>query len=239
MHWILVPKAFFFSGTLGNLSNHDDDGNKNPTNLHICQWKTVFLHPFVRAFFTFWHSEDVLFLSTTWNDQFCSCVDDVSIWWQMFNFVLFCPKRRFQFNSRIARTHFWSITTLNNWKIIAEKRSYIFTWRSRFRWRRVCLSSLVVNCELTHLIKIYSLSLTSWRVLSALINLTSLSRRPNYLVRPTNHTLISPFWIYDRNTIVEMMFVRQTCLFARDLFLVRFIENPSLSSLPLECFLDI
>ena len=25
-------------------SNHDDDGNKNPTNLHIWQWKTVFLH---------------------------------------------------------------------------------------------------------------------------------------------------------------------------------------------------
>ena len=22
---------------LGSLSNHDDDGNKNPTNLHICQ----------------------------------------------------------------------------------------------------------------------------------------------------------------------------------------------------------
>ena len=29
---------------LGSLSNHDDDGNKNPTNLHIRQWKTVFLH---------------------------------------------------------------------------------------------------------------------------------------------------------------------------------------------------
>ena len=30
--------------TLGSLSNHDDDGNKNPTNLHIWQWKTGFLH---------------------------------------------------------------------------------------------------------------------------------------------------------------------------------------------------
>ena len=29
---------------LGNLRNHDDDGNKNPTNLHIWQWKTVFLY---------------------------------------------------------------------------------------------------------------------------------------------------------------------------------------------------
>ena len=29
---------------IGSISNHDDDGNKNPTNLHIWQWKTVFLH---------------------------------------------------------------------------------------------------------------------------------------------------------------------------------------------------
>ena len=29
---------------IGSLSNHDDDGNKNPTNLHIWEWKTVCLH---------------------------------------------------------------------------------------------------------------------------------------------------------------------------------------------------
>ena len=29
---------------IGSLCNHDDDGNKSPTNLHIWQWKTVFLH---------------------------------------------------------------------------------------------------------------------------------------------------------------------------------------------------
>ena len=60
----------------------------------------------------------------------------------MFNFVFLCPKRWSQFNSRIVRTHFSSIMTLNNWKIITETRSYIFRWRSRFRRRRVCLSSL-------------------------------------------------------------------------------------------------
>ena len=98
---------------------------------------------FARAFFMFWHFEDVLVLSTTWNDLFCSCVDDMSIWLQMFNFVLLCPKRWFQSNSRLARTHFSSIMTLNNWKMIAETRSYIFRWRSRFRRRRVCLSSLI------------------------------------------------------------------------------------------------
>ena len=32
---------------------------------------------FARASFIFWHFEDVLVLSTTWNDLFCSCVDDV------------------------------------------------------------------------------------------------------------------------------------------------------------------
>ena len=97
---------------------------------------------FARAYFIFWQFEDVLVLSTTWNDMFCSCVDDVSIWWQMFNFVFLCPKRLFQFNSRTVRTHFSSITTLNNEKLIAETRSYIFRWRSRFHRRRVCLSSL-------------------------------------------------------------------------------------------------
>ena len=107
--------------------------------------KNIIFARFARAFFIFWHFEDVLVLSTTWNDLFCSCVDDVSIWWQMFNFVFLCPKRWFQFNSRIVRTHFSSITSLNNWKMIAETRSHIFRWRSRFRRRRVCLSSLLTE----------------------------------------------------------------------------------------------
>ena len=101
---------------------------------------------FARAFFIFWHFADVLVLSTTWNDVFCSCVDDVSIWWQMFIFVFLCPKRWFQFNSRIVRTHFSNIMTLSNWKMIAEPRSYIFRWHSRFRRCRVCLSSLIISC---------------------------------------------------------------------------------------------
>ena len=94
---------------------------------------------FAPAFFIFWHFEDVLVLSTTWNDLFSSCEDDVSIWWQLFNFVFLCLKRWFQFNSWIVRTHFSSITSLNNWKMIAETRHHIFRWRSRFRRRRVCL----------------------------------------------------------------------------------------------------
>ena len=92
----------------------------------------------------FWPFVDVLVLSTTWNDQFCKYVDDVSIWWQMFNFIFSCPKRWFQFNSGIVRTHFSSKMSLNNWKMVAETRSHIFRWRSRFRRRRVCLSSLIL-----------------------------------------------------------------------------------------------
>ena len=107
---------------------------------------------FARASFLFWHFEDVLVLSTTWNDLFCSCVDDVTysryttcrIWWRLFNFVL-CPKRGLQFDSRIVRTHFSSMMTLNNLKMDAETRSYISRWRSRFRRRRVCLSSLLLE----------------------------------------------------------------------------------------------
>jgi len=141
--------SVFLHPMLGSLSNHDDDGKKTPTNLHIWQWKTVF--------FNVWHFVDVLVLSTTWNDQFCSCVDDVSIWWHMFNFVFLCPKRWFQFNSRIVGTHFSSITSLNNWKVIAETRSYTFRWRSRFRRRRVCLSSLLSNANhCTHLLLLRS-----------------------------------------------------------------------------------
>ena len=34
---------------------------------------------------------------------------------------------------------------MSNWKMIAEPRSYIFRWRSRFRRRRVCWSSLIIH----------------------------------------------------------------------------------------------
>ena len=109
---------------IGSLSNHDDDGNKHATNLHIWQWKTRF----ARAYFIFWHFEHVLVLSTTWNDLFFSCVDDMSISWQMFNFVLLSQKRWFQFNSRIVRTHFSSKMTLNNWKWLQKNLHFQMTF---------------------------------------------------------------------------------------------------------------
>ena len=99
---------------------------------------------FSRAYFILWNFEDVLVLSTTRKDLFCMCEDDESIWWEMFNFVLLCPKRWFQITSRTVSRHFSSIT-LNNWKMIAETRSYIFRWCSLFHRRRVCLSSLLTQ----------------------------------------------------------------------------------------------
>ena len=143
---------------------------------------------FARAFFIFWHFEDVLVLYTTWNDLFCSCVDDVSICWQMFKFVLLCPKRWFQFNSRIVRTHFSSIMTLNNWKMIAETRSYIFRWRPCFRRRRVCLSSLV---------SLYDDVVYHWQVNWRCKKMT-LSRRN------TNNTTSFPWSLFFRRQSVGM-----------------------------------
>ena len=100
---------------------------------------------FARAFFIFGHSADVLVPSTTWNDLFCSCEDDVSTRWQMFNFVFLSLKRWFQFTSWIVRTHFATVMTLNNSEMTAETRSYIFRWRSRCRRRCVCVNSLLGN----------------------------------------------------------------------------------------------
>ena len=47
--------------------------------------KNSSLARFTRAFYIFGHFADVLVLSATSNDLFCSGVDEVSIWWQMFN----------------------------------------------------------------------------------------------------------------------------------------------------------
>ena len=123
---------------------------QKPHKFAYLTMKNSIFASFAREFFIFWHFGDVLVLSTTSNDMFCSCVDDVSIWWQMFNFVFLCPKRCFQCNSRIVRTNFPSMMSLNNWKMIPETRSHIFRWRSRSGRRRVCLSSLICLCYFSH-----------------------------------------------------------------------------------------
>ena len=105
---------------------------QKPLKFAYLTMKNSIFARFARAFFIFWHFEDGLVLSMTWNDLFCIWVDDVSISWQMLIFVFLCPKRWFIFIPRIVRTHFSSIMTLSNWKMIAEPRSHIFRWSSRF-----------------------------------------------------------------------------------------------------------
>ena len=73
-------------------------------------------------------------------------VKDVSIWYQMFNFVFLPLKRWFQFNSTVTvETYFARAVTLNNWEMIAETRCYIFRWRSCCRRRRYRLSSVMLQ----------------------------------------------------------------------------------------------
>ena len=131
--------------TLGSLSNHDDDGSKNPTNLHIWQWKTLFLHALHVHFSSFDILKTFSFFLRREMTSFSGVWTTLAYRMTNVNFVHLWPKRWFQFNSRIVRTHFSSIMTLNNWKMIAETRSYIFRWRSRCRRRRVYLSFLRVH----------------------------------------------------------------------------------------------
>ena len=86
-------RKFRLHKLLESLSNHDDDGNKN---LQICIFdneKQYFctLCTCIFHLLTFWRRSRS-FYDLTWNDLFCSRVDDVSIWWQMLIFVFFCPK---------------------------------------------------------------------------------------------------------------------------------------------------
>ena len=45
---------------LGSLSNHDDNGNTNPHKFAYLTMKNSIFARFARAFFIFWHFEDVL-----------------------------------------------------------------------------------------------------------------------------------------------------------------------------------
>ena len=158
---------------VGTLSNHDDDGivKRESHKFAYLTTKNNSFARFARAFFIFFsHFADVLVLSTTWNDLFCSCGDDVGISWQTFNFVVLFLKRWFQFNSRIVRKHFASVMTLNNCEIITETRNFIFRWRSRWCRRRLCLSSLVcyVNGPQSHFLACFSFKLHDPQLSSAL-----------------------------------------------------------------------
>ena len=118
---------------------------------HTFAYLTMKNNSFARFFFG--HFEDVLVLSTTWNHLFCSCVDDVTMRWKMFNFVL-SLKRWFQFNSRIVKTHLASVMTLNDWAKIAETQSNILWWCSRCHRRSVRLNSLTEHTRSLNVLSI-------------------------------------------------------------------------------------
>ena len=118
---------------LGSLCTHDDSGNRNPTNLHIWLWKIVFLHVHFSFFF------DILKMFSFFVRHEMTCF---AVVWTTWAYGDNCS-----ILSRKVRTHFSSIMTLNNWKLIWETQGYIFRWRSRFRRRRACWSSLLPLTE--------------------------------------------------------------------------------------------
>ena len=62
---------------------------------------------FVRAFYIFVHFEVPLVLLLMWNDLFCSRVDDVSTWRQIFiHFFFLTPDFSYHYNSRRLSRHF-------------------------------------------------------------------------------------------------------------------------------------
>ena len=137
-----------------SLLNHDNDGNKSVTNLHIWLWKTKVLHALHVHFSSFDISQTFSFFPRREMTvlQLCGRRE------HMLTYVQFClvtlsQKRWFQFNFRIFRTHFASAMTLNNCKIIEETRIYIFRRRSRRRRRRLCLSSLCLGSNLGHFLQ--------------------------------------------------------------------------------------
>ena len=144
MSLIGIPPILCCSLTIGSLRDHDDDDNKNVTNLNIWQWKTAVLHALhvhfsflnISQTFSFFPRREMTCFADVWTTR----ADDDKI---MSNFICLPLKRWFQFNSRILRTYLASVMTLNNWEMFAETRSYIFRWGSRCRRRRLYLRSLI------------------------------------------------------------------------------------------------
>ena len=70
---------------LGSWSNQDEDVNKNFANLHIWHSKTIVSHAF-HVHFSCLNISQTFSFSKFSRPKMTSFVDDVSIWWQMFNF---------------------------------------------------------------------------------------------------------------------------------------------------------
>ena len=108
------------------------EGLKTHSSLHALVVQVVYRE----SIFHFWTFDprSCSFCDVKW-PVLQLCVDDVGIWWLMFNFVFLPLKRSFQFNSRIVKTHFASIMTLNHWEMIQcwnAKLHFQMTFSLRF-----------------------------------------------------------------------------------------------------------
>ena len=74
--WYAKTASSSRGAKLGSSSNYDDDRRQKSHKFAYLTMKNSIFARFARAFYIFWHFEDVLVLSMTWNDLFCNCGDD-------------------------------------------------------------------------------------------------------------------------------------------------------------------
>ena len=79
-------------------SVHDD---KKVPNLQISKWKKVVLHVLYVPFFIICTFISRMYTSfpRRANDLFCNCEKDVRTWRKKWPFIIFSPRRSYQFNS--------------------------------------------------------------------------------------------------------------------------------------------
>ena len=159
---MIIPDRFeFFLFSLKRLhGKHDNRKLKQPRRrqqqerckfAYLTMKNSIFAR-FARAVFIFGHLADVLVLSTTWNDLFCSRVDDVSIDDKCFT----------------LSAYLWSAGS----NLIPEKLEHILL-------ARVCLSSIMslLAWKRSTLKENSLLGIVTWSVLRNQ-NLLYLSHRP-------------------------------------------------------------
>ena len=122
--------------TVDSSSIHDDDVEKNVATTHNLRLKKQQFCTLCTCDFHFriFHSRSSV-INKVKHDQLCSCVDDVSKWWQFFSFPSLSPSLWYQINSDLQdnKCTFCSPYDLEKWR----NESYIFRWRHRFHRRKL------------------------------------------------------------------------------------------------------
>ena len=118
--WLLPIRSLRNNQTIGMDPSHSSGTQADnrelkqprPRRLHerhklaFLTLKNITFPRFAGAIFIFVHFAEVLVLSMTWDDLFCSCVDNVGTWAKIFNSFL-SPKRSHKFNSRRVSDTLW------------------------------------------------------------------------------------------------------------------------------------